>query len=204
MSLSVPDHDHPRVRAGPSQFPALIEPPEPAPALLLALRLRLGFRPRPRLQAAHPQRPPTGCECHRRVHEQPPRAAVPLLQRPQSLCAVLQPAVIQRRRVLHQQYRRLQPAALHQRLPVRLQNVFATHPAIVQEAVGRLLLGAARKDRRQRLARMPLPGRSQPLQPLPQAPVGQVRAHELTPRPTGLVVQREGRKRPRRARRGPP
>ena len=75
---------------------------------------------------------------------------------------------------------------------------------IVQETVGRLLLGAARKDRRQRLARMPLPGRPQPLQPLPQAPVGQVRALELAPRPTGLVVHREGRKRPRRPHRRPP
>ena len=124
------------------------------------------------------------------MHEQPARAAGPLLQRPQTLRAVFQPAAVQRRRVLHQKHRRLQPAALHQRLPVRLQNVLATHLVIVQEAVGRLLLGAAGEDRRQRLARMPLPGRPQPLQPPPQAPVGQVRALELAPRPTGLVVHR--------------
>ena len=165
--------------------------------------VRLGFRPRPRLQAAHPQRPPTLGERHRRMHEQTPRVARPLLKRSQPLRALPQTGVVERRRVLHQQHRRLPPAARHQRLPVRLQNVVARHLLIVQETIRRLLLGTARKDRRQRLARMPLPGRPQPLQTRPQAPVGQVRTPELAPRPTRLVFRRKRRIRPRLPRRRP-
>ena len=204
VALPVPDHHHPRPGARPTQRPALVEPPEPAPALLLPLRRRFGLRTRPRLQAAHPQRPTPLGERHRRMHEQAPRAARPLLKRTQPPRARLQTRVVQRRRVLHQQHRRRLPAALHQRFPVRLQNVFAAHLLIVQETIGRLLLRAARKNRRQRLPRMPLPTRPQPLQTRPQAPVGQVRTPELAPRPTRLFIHRQGRKRPRRPRRRTP
>ena len=78
------------------------------------------------------------------------------------------------------------------------------HLLIVQETIRRLLLGAARKDRRQRRARMPLPGPAQPLQTRPQAPVGQVRTPELAPRPTRRVFGPERRIRPRRPNRRPP
>ena len=155
VALPVPDHHHPRLRAGPPQRPALIEPPEPAPALLLPLRRRLGFRPRPRLQPAHPQRPPTRRERHRRMHEQAPRATPTLLKRTQTRRAVLQPRVAASS--CPAQHRRCLPAALHQRLTVRLQDVLVTHLPIVQETVRRLLFGAAGEDRRQRLTRMLLP-----------------------------------------------
>ena len=206
MSLSrSPTTHHPRLRAGPPQRPALIESPEPAPTLLLPLRRRRGFRPRPRLQTAHPQRPPTRRErftaC---MHEQAPRAALAGLKRTQTRRAVLQPRVVQRRRVLNQQHRRLGPAALHQRLTMRLQNVLAAHLLIVQETVRCLLLGAARENRRQRLPGMLLPRRPQPLQTPTQAPVGQVRAPEFEPRPTRIVLKRQPRKRPRRPRRRTP
>ena len=192
MSLSrSPTTTTPRLRAGPPQRPALIESPEPAPTLLLPLRRRRGFRPRPRLQTAHPQRPPTRRERHRRMHEQAPRAALAVLKRTQTRRAVLQPRVVQRRRVLNQQHRRLGPAALHQRLTMRLQNVLAAHLLIVQETVRCLLLGAARENRRQRLPRMLLPRRPQPLQTPTQAPVGQVRAPEFEPRPTRIVLKRQ-------------
>ena len=138
------------------------------------------------------------------MHEQTPRAARTFLKRTQPLRALLQPGVVQRRRILHQQHRRFLPAAFHQRLAVRLQDVVAMHLLIVQETIRRLLLGAARKDRRQRRARMPLPGPAQPLQTRPQAPVGQVRTPELAPRPTRRVFRPERRIRPRRPNRRPP
>ncbi len=129
VALPVPDHHHPRPGTRPPQRPALIESPEPAPTLLLKFRRRFRFRPRPRLQPAHPQRPPPLGEHHRRMHEQTPRAARPLPKRSQPRRALPQTRVVQRRRVLHQQYRRLRPAALHQRLPMRLQDVLAVHLA---------------------------------------------------------------------------
>ena len=101
---------------------------------------------------------PAACgETHRRVHEQPPGTGGAFLQRPQPGRAASQAGVVQRGRVLHQQDRPGQPATLQQRLPVRLQDVLRGHLAIVQETVGRLLLGPAREERRQRLARTLLP-----------------------------------------------
>ena len=139
---------------------------------------------RPPAAPTSPARPPPSgrrpaVNATGRVHEQAPRAALAALKRTQALRAVLQPRVVQRRRVLHQQHRRLLPAALHQRLAVRLQDVLDAHLLIVQKRYAACCSAPPGEDRRQRLTRMPLPRRPQPLQTPPQPPVGHVRAPEL-------------------------
>ena len=123
------------------------------------------------------------------MHVQPARTLAALLERPQAAGALAQPGVVQRGRVLHQQHgARQQLAAVHHGLPVRRQNVLHGNPLIAQEAVGGLLVLAAREDGRQALARALLPGPAHGLEPLPQAPVRQVRALELARRPVRLLA----------------
>ena len=75
-----------------------------------------------------------------------------------------------------------------------LEHVLHADPGIVQETVGPLLQGAAGEQIRQALARLVLPGLAHGQQPLPQAPVGQVRTLELAPGPGSVLVQFQGRK----------
>ena len=103
-----------------------------------------------------------------------------------------QPVMVQRRRVLDRKHEPLGPAALDRRLEMRCQDVLHAHPRVRQQPVGRLLLGPAGEDLRQRLSEMLLPCRAHPDKAPPHPPVGVGAAPVFALGPVPAAGQRVG------------
>ena len=197
VPLAVADRDHPRARAGPAQLHSLLEPFHPALALLAPdpLRYRLEhFQARPRPQPVHPQGTPPLRQRQARMHEKSVRRPRSPADRAQPLRALAQPLVVQRRGVLHQQYRRFQGAALGHGLAVRLQDVVHRHARARQQPVRRVPVVALGKHRRQVRARTAVPRLAHDKQQRPHARVKVVRPRELAHAPVlaGPPPRQEG------------
>ena len=135
------------------------------------------------------------------MHEKSVRRPRSPADRAQPLRALAQPLVVQRRGVLHQQYRRFQGAALGHGLAVRLQDVVHRHARARQQPVRRVPVVALGKHRRQVRARTAVPRLAHDKQPLPHARVKVVRPRELAHAPVLAGPPPPRREAPRQQRR---